>query len=362
MPDAPDIPPPDADLLDRYFAGTASSADREAIGRWVVANPGRQALLASLRVSAGRGVDIGQHEPVIPHPLDVDAGWHAARARVGLDRGAHRPRRRPNSVSSGIRGRWPSTGIAAAMCMMLIVGFAAGSVRHRARRAVPGREYATGRGQRLTMTLVDGTRFTLAPASRLRLDPAYGYTRRDVTLDGEAFFAVTHDARRPFAVNAHNAVVTDIGTQFDVRGYATDSSVRVAVAEGQVAVAPARRAGPASAHPAVSLSARDVAIVSAAGAALVSHGIDPSTYTAWAAGRLAFDDTPLVDVVADLARRYGVEIRLADVSLATRHIRAAFPEESVDALFAQLAPAVGARAERRDGVITLYAVRPAGRP
>lgn len=94
----------------------------------------------------------------------------------------------------------------------------------------------------------------------------------------------------------------------------------------------------------------------------MNHGIDPTTYTAWTTGRLTFDDIPLGDAVADMARWYGVEIHIADASLAARHIRAAFPEESVDALVTQLAPAVDARVERRDGVITLYALHPAVRP
>jgi len=54
-------------------------------------------------------------------------------------------------------------------------------------------------GQRETVTLADGTQFTLAPGSRLRLAAAdfRAGLGRDVELTGEAYFAVAHDAGAP---------------------------------------------------------------------------------------------------------------------------------------------------------------------
>ena len=45
-----------------------------------------------------------------------------------------------------------------------------------------------------------------------------------------------HDAAHPFRVHAHGAQVEDIGTRFDLRAYASDAVVTVAVAEGAVAL------------------------------------------------------------------------------------------------------------------------------
>jgi len=64
------------------------------------------------------------------------------------------------------------------------------------------REYTTAAGQRLSVTLDDGTQLTLAPASRVRLAAGYGegratggsktrpYGARELELEGEAYFAV----------------------------------------------------------------------------------------------------------------------------------------------------------------------------
>src|SRR5206468_9531820 len=64
---------------------------------------------------------------------------------------------------------------------------------------------------------------------------------RDVYLDGEAFFEVAHDARRPFAVHTARAVARDLGTRFNVRAYRDAADVVVAVAEGAVALKSSQR-------------------------------------------------------------------------------------------------------------------------
>ena len=88
----------------------------------------------------------------------------------------------------------------------------------------------------VAVTLRDGTRLVLWPASRLRIPSDFGLRTRSVELQGEAYFAVVHDASHPFVVTAHGVVTRDVGTAFDIRAYADDPGVRVAVAEGEVAV------------------------------------------------------------------------------------------------------------------------------
>lgn len=100
------------------------------------------------------------------------------------------------------------------------------------------REYATHVGERRIVLLQDGTRLTLGPLSRVRIAPDYGRRSREVTLNGEAYFAVVHDSRHPFAVLTNNVTITNVGTEFNVRGY--NGEVRVAVAKGEVMIGEGR--------------------------------------------------------------------------------------------------------------------------
>ena len=91
----------------------------------------------------------------------------------------------------------------------------------------------TGVAQQREVTLADGSTIRLAPSSAI----ATHFTAecRDVRLlRGEAFFQVSHDAKRPFVVTTGAVQTTDVGTAFDVRRNAADTTV--AVREGAVQV------------------------------------------------------------------------------------------------------------------------------
>ena len=99
----------------------------------------------------------------------------------------------------------------------------------------------------------------------------------------------------------------------------------MAVASGSVAV---RRGS--TADTAVLLSPRDVATVGSSGEIAVTRGVDVSRFTAFAAGRLVFIDTPFAEVASELRRWYDVDVSVTDSSLLDRHLTSTFEGESLD--------------------------------
>ncbi|HEU4530186.1 MAG TPA: FecR domain-containing protein, partial [Steroidobacteraceae bacterium] len=94
-------------------------------------------------------------------------------------------------------------------------------------------DYATRIGERLVVTLADGSRVTLNTNTKLR--EVFDRTERRVVLDhGQALFEVAHDTVRPFVVEAHDRRLVALGTAFDVRVDGT--RVQVTMLEGIVAV------------------------------------------------------------------------------------------------------------------------------
>src|SRR5690606_18071558 len=99
------------------------------------------------------------------------------------------------------------------------------------------REYRTAAGQRATVRLADGSTITLAPGTVVSV--AAGA----VTVSGEAFFVVAPTPARPFSVRTSTAHVRVLGTAFAVRHYASETSSRVVVEDGRVAVRTIQEAG-----------------------------------------------------------------------------------------------------------------------
>lgn len=150
---------------------------------------------------------------------------------------------------------------------------------------------------------------------------------REVRLEGEAFFGVARDGRG-FVVRTTDAAVEVLGTRFDVRSPAGGSGTRVAVEEGRVAVTPR------AARSRAVLGAGEVAVV-ARGEAVRSHPSAPERLGAWRAGGLAAIDEPLAVVLAEVARRAGVEITVDATAAAVGPVSVYYPESPEPATVVQ---------------------------
>jgi transmembrane sensor len=205
--------------------------------------------------------------------------------------------------------------------------------------------FVASRGQRLTFTLADGSEMMLAPESRATF--AVSQRNRRISLEGEAFFRVKHDASRPFSVVAGNATATDIGTEFIVRSYREEESVDVAVTAGSVRVAskvnkwaPIVRQG-------------EVARVDRAGTTTVSHYSEANSYVGWITGRLVFRDEPLSSITIALSRWFNTDISVSDPQLARQRLSAVYDQPTLDGVLAALAAATGARIQKSGSTIRL---------
>ena len=315
-------------LLDRYLAGETSARDAQAVREWLTEDPEHARLLDDLRL-----IKRAVAEPA-PHS-SADAAW--AKAITALEV-VPKPR---------VSRRLLVAVLAAAAVVIALIG-----TRRVLLRTPQWREYATAAAQRMIIRLQDGTQVTIAPKSRVRYAADYGRARRELYLDGEAYFQVTPDSQRPFRVHTAGSLTEDLGTAFVVRAYADQIAIEVVVAEGRVALSRADTAA-ASRPPALVLEARDLGRLDASGVATRRRGVDVERQLAWTRGVLAFDGTPLGDVVRTLGRWYNVDIRLADSALAARRLTASFRNEPIDLVLQRIALTLGLRVERSGGAALL---------
>ena len=322
---------PDWVLLERVAVGKGSDADRAAVEQWIGSDPERRRLFDQIARIAAATRQLSEPRFAEPH-FDAAASLARAQQRLGWARRRSGPQVHSGPADRGRDrwpdrwpARWPLAAIAAGLVIAVGLGLTIGT---QSRRREAPRVFVTARGQRATLRLDDGTQVVLAPASRLLVDG------RSATLDGEAFFTVVHDPRTPFVVHAGRVMATDKGTRFDVRAYPEDSTVRVAVDEGQVAVSAA------NAQP-IALAGGDAATVTPSGEAAVDRGVE--NIGAWTTGRLELHNTPAREAVRALARWYDVDLRLGDSTLAAVPLTASFRDEPVDEVLHIVAVTLGAR-------------------
>ena len=335
----------DIELLRRYVLGECDAAEREAVARWAAVDPARREVIEAIRQLAAE-----------PGAWTQGFEWRAALARraarerfLELRERIVQVRHRP-AHAIGWKRHATAWALAAAVVLALGIDMAWRPLARvwRAPEAVAAtREVVAPRGQRAEITLTDGTRVELAAGSRLTYPAAFAAGARVVTLDGEAYFDVRHDASHPFEVHTRNGVVRDVGTAFLVRDYDGDAHLEVVVSAGRVAV----RNRALATDSGVVMDAGHMLQMDSVGRADVT-AVDAQRYLEWMHGTLAFDETPLRDVAAQLSRWYDADIVVADTALAHRRFTGTFHDEPLDSVLRALAGPMHVRFERRGRVIT----------
>ncbi|RPD38256.1 FecR family protein [Chitinophaga barathri] len=155
-----------------------------------------------------------------------------------------------------------------------------------------------------TVYLVDGSRVTLNPGAKLRYHSLLGKRKREVTLEGEAFFEIAPDASKPFSVLSGGIVTKVLGTSFRI---AAQNDVVVSVRSGKVAVT--RQEKNVKEKPCI-LVMNEQAVYSASRNKLEkTTGPAPTLLAnpvpAWET--MYYDEATMDQIIAVLTRTYGVE-------------------------------------------------------
>ena len=91
-------------------------------------------------------------------------------------------------------------------------------------------------GQIVSMGLPDGTSVQLNSGATMYYPAMFKGKEREVRLDGEAFFEVAHDSKKPFIVKTFASDIKVLGTKFNVNADRNAGEFSVTLAEGSVQV------------------------------------------------------------------------------------------------------------------------------
>lgn len=217
-----------------------------------------------------------------------------------------------------------------------------------------GRTYETAHAEQGSWLLPDGSVLHLDSDSRAVLH--FSGPERVVALErGQAMFQVAKDPRRRFRVDAGNAQIVALGTEFDVDRNSTGT--RVIVLEGQVAVLRGPLQPPAvptlALTRATSLKAGeqleiDSSHVGAPRPADVPHS------AAWLHREIVFDNLSLAQVIADFNRYAPKPIEIEDESLKRIPISGVFGAYDVESFVAFLRGLDGVKVVEGPSHIRLY--------
>lgn len=160
-------------------------------------------------------------------------------------------------------------------------------------------ELVIPRGGENTVVLADGTTVHLNAGSKLTYPVRFVGKRRTVILEGEAYFDVMADEKRPFVVQTHLGEVIVLGTAFNVNAYADASVCYTTLVRGKV-----KFSTPYTAD--ITLSPGEQAVVSVNGSE--KRVVDLEEYVGWVNGVYTFNNRSLGEIMQTFERWYDIQV------------------------------------------------------
>jgi len=188
-------------------------------------------------------------------------------------------------------------------------------------------------GSKSEIKLPCGTTVSLNAGSTLRYSSNYGKAKRDVYLEGEGYFNVAKQTKRPFTVHTAWASIKDLGTEFNVKAYPDENVMETVLISGELSVENSETFSaierPILLKPGQKLT---LAAMPDAQPVLVVTQLKPEIAEAevsWKERNWRIERVPLQDLAVRLERRYDVRIHV-DSQLKNHSFSGTFGNESLE--------------------------------
>ncbi|MDD2793054.1 MAG: FecR domain-containing protein [Sediminibacterium sp.] len=223
-------------------------------------------------------------------------------------------------------------------------------------------EVVTRKGTKSKLLLPDGTKVWLNSDSRLYYAENFSGAQREVRLEGEAFFDVVKDSKRPFIVKTSGIKIRVLGTAFNVKSYPQEPTIEATLVRGLIEVE--KNNQPAAPriklHPNEKLvfnkadatdapkdnATKDIASLKKAivqpvqriSITTLPENITDSSRmeTSWVFGKLLFEGDTFRELAAKMERWFNVRIIFKNNRVANYRFRGVFENENIVEAFQAL--------------------------
>lgn len=155
-------------------------------------------------------------------------------------------------------------------------------------------------GQRAELILPDSTRVWVNARTRLVYPTTFGKDCRQVKLNGEAYFDVTHKKEHPFIVETSQMDIQVLGTEFNVTAYADSPDFEVSLLRGCIELQSPRLSR--------SYRMQEKEHVRMQNDKLIVDNISDYDYFRWKEGIICFNNESVAKIIEKLKLYYDIDI------------------------------------------------------
>ncbi|MBC9933589.1 FecR family protein [Chitinophaga qingshengii] len=314
------------DLIARFMSGNISPEDQQELEKWVDASPENRAYFIQLRDAWMVTATAGNY--------DTEAAWEELR-QINA----------PVSVK-----RWKQVlKMAASYTLPFVLG---GGVVFSwlSLKKGEGKQglvtVTSPKGATTKIELSDGTEVWLNAGSKLEYASSFNTAGREVKLEGEAFFKVHTNPRKPFTVNASDLKILALGTSFNVKAYPEDKGVVTTLVDGSVRIDGSSTAQPfkmmmkphqhvvykqSTAPSSAGKQGNNNSEVAGNPAPVETKEVNNTDiYTAWKDGNWIVAGQTLAELAITMERRFNVQVVFKEDELKNYRFSGTFRQETLE--------------------------------
>lgn len=169
--------------------------------------------------------------------------------------------------------------------------------------------------------LPDGSRVILSPGSKLFYPSSFdGRAKREVFLEGMAFFDVKHNASKLFIVHTGKLETIVLGTAFNIKAIPGENNITINVKRGKVRVSNQNKIfGILSRNEQITYDKEKVTAI--------LKIVKNESYLDWKNQDLFIDNLTLSEASTILEEQYNVKIKINDFSISEQRFTTTFPKD-----------------------------------
>lgn len=216
---------------------------------------------------------------------------------------------------------------AAIIVLALVSGYFLHSVLLNSGQQVTMNEISVPNGNRSLVVLPDGSKVWITNGSKLTYPENFEGKTREIYLEGEAFFTIAADKKKPFFVHLGAHRIKVLGTEFSVVAYPDDQTVRVDLVSGKVQmdVNDGKRPGTYQSY---YLEPLHSLVLDRTSGKLRESAIPDGFYKYWQEGIYEFKNESFYSLAVRMERIYGVKVVFDDNNISQRTFTGAFRIDS----------------------------------
>ncbi|HEY8894854.1 MAG TPA: FecR domain-containing protein [Niastella sp.] len=311
-------------IIEKQLKGQASVEETASLQQWRAENPSHESIYRQLQ-------KLWQESGAIltEKTYDAESAWDKVDLR--LEKG---------NKKAPVR---MLTRLAAAACIIGILFIAGWLILGKNK---PELLVAKAEQTNTPVTLPDGSQILLRKGATLSYPKTFSGAKREVSLTGEAFFEVQHDAAHPFRIQTVRATLEVLGTSFTIN--TGDKQDELVVNTGKVLFT--NKAGDKHIITPQQYSKLD-------DKGFEIKPLNDPNFLSWKTGQLKFDNTPIDQVTSALSNHYNLNI-VADSALLKQPkiqtITASFNQQSIEAVLEEIKLLVNIGNRKQNDTIILF--------